>query len=401
MSELIKNGKGRSDNLYEFAHRLIAGENGKLLIGEYRAFIETVTPVETMQVLDRLLSKGYSVEQVKSNVGKIINVFYKSLNGNKWDKPSEGHFLNYLMLENREVEKIIADARPAIKSILKAAGTGHEETVILLRTFIDRLKDYELHYIKKENILFPYLEKAFPEYRCLKLMWSFHDDFRESLKVLESELKNDKHDKELLNRELGRLFFVIFPIIFREEQIVYPVSIQIIPEKEWDEMLEQSFETGWCYDIKPIKKDKKVSSVLTKGGLVNMDTGFLSAEQLILLFNNLPVDITFVDKNDEVCYFSFPKHRIFPRLKAIIGRKVQDCHPHESVHIVNEILDAFRKRVKDHADFWIQTKGRFIHIRYFALRNEQGEYMGTIEVSQDVTEIRELEGEKKLLDWEK
>lgn len=400
MSELINNGKGRSDNLYEFAHRLIGGENGKLLIGEYKTFIETVTPVETMQVLDRLLSKGYSVEQVKRNVGKIINVFYKSLNGNKWNKPAEGHFLYYLMLENREVEKIIAGARPAIKSILKTGG-GNEETVMHIRTFINRLKDYELHYIKKEIILFSYLEKAFPEYRCLKLMWSFHDDFRESLRVLGSELKNDKPDKELLNRELGRLFFVIFPIIFREEQIVFPVSIQNIPENEWDEMLEQSFETGWCYDIKPFKKDKKVSSFVTAGGTVNLDTGFLSPEQLVLLFNNLPVDITFVDQNDEVCYFSGPKHRIFPRLKAIIGRKVQDCHPHESVYIVNEILDAFRKRVKDHADFWIQTKGRFIHIRYFALWNEHGEYMGTIEVSQDVTEIRELEGEKKLLDWNK
>jgi hypothetical protein len=401
MSGFPRFGTVRSDNLYEFARRLIDGENGKLLIGEYKAFVETVTAAETMQILDRLLLEGYSVEQVKRNVGKIINVFYISLNENRWNKPGEGHFLYYLMLENREVEKIIAEARPAIKSILQGAGAGQEIARNILRNFITRLKDYELHYIKKENILFPYLEKAFPEYRCLKLMWSFHDDFRESLKILESELKSDKPGKELLNRELGRLFFVIFPIIFREEQIVYPVSLQVIRETDWEEMLKQSFETGWCYNIMPLKKENTGYSIKDKSGMINLDTGFLSPEQLVLLLNNLPVDITFVDQNDEVRYFSGAKHRIFPRLKAIIGRKVQDCHPPESVHVVNEIIDAFRKGIKDHADFWIQAKGRFIHIRYFALRNQPGEYMGTIEVSQDVTEIRELKGERRLLNWKK
>jgi DUF438 domain-containing protein len=118
-----------------------------------------------------------------------------------------------------------------------------------------------------------------------------------------------------------------------------------------------------------------------------------------MLLNNLPVDITFIDENDEVLYFSGAKDRIFPRSKAIIGRKVQNCHPPESVHIVNEIITAFRNGQNDHADFWIQMKSRFINIRYFALRNEQGLYKGTIEVSQDVTEIRSLQGECRLLEW--
>lgn len=112
------------------------------------------------------------------------------------------------------------------------------------------------------------------------------------------------------------------------------------------------------------------------------------------------MDITFVDENDEVKYFSGSKHRIFPRGKAILGRKVQNCHPPESVQIVNEIVAAFRSGKKDHAGFWIKMKGRFIYIRYFAMRNEHDEYRGTIEVSQDVTEIRELQGEQRLLDWD-
>jgi DUF438 domain-containing protein len=120
-----------------------------------------------------------------------------------------------------------------------------------------------------------------------------------------------------------------------------------------------------------------------------------------MLLNSLPVDITFIDENDEVQYFSDGRTRIFPRSEAIIGRKVQNCHPPESVHIVNEILNTFRNGQKDHADFWIQMKDRFISIRYFALRNEQGEYKGTIEVSQDVTGLRSLHGERRLLEWSK
>ncbi len=398
MTEQINNSTGRPGNLYEFARRLIDGENGRPLIREYATFIETVTAAETLQLLDSLLQHGYSVSEVKRNVGKIINVFYKSLNGTRWNKPGEGHFLYYLMKENREVEKIIAEVRPAIRSVLKGEGTGVEE-IGQLRTFINRLREYELHYIKKENILFPYLERSFAQHRCLQIMWSFHDDFRDSLKSLESVLQNSQPDRQLLNKELGRLFFVIFPIIFREEQIVFPVAFNILQENDWIEMLEQSFETGWCYSIKPLIKEDIGNSLFKTPGMINLSTGFLSQEQVKLLFDNLPVDITFVDQNDEVSYFSGAKHRIFPRSKAIIGRKVQNCHPPESLHIVNEIISSFRKGTRDHADFWVTLKGRFIHIRYFALRDEQQGYMGTIEVSQDVTDIRNLHGEKRLLDW--
>lgn len=191
---------------------------------------------------------------------------------------------------------------------------------------------------------------------------------------------------------------MIFPIIFREEQIVFPVAMDSLPTGAWNEMLAQSFETGWCYGISPAAKDQ--TAVMSRNvDRVDLGTGLLKPGQIILMLENLPVDITFVDENDEVCYFSGSKHRIFPRSKAIIGRKVQNCHPHESVHVVNEILEAFRNGSRDQADFWIQSKGRFIHIRYFAMRDAGGSYKGTIEVSQDVTGIRSLQGEKRLLDW--
>lgn len=399
MSELIENNNQKLGILFEFAHRLIDGENGKMLIETYKEVIETVNATDAMQVFDRLLAEGYPVEKVKDNVGKIVNVFFKSLNTLQWNKPGEGHFLFYLMLENREVEKLIADARPSIKALLKPENSFAEDAVQRLRDFINGVKDYELHYIKKENILFPYLEKTFTQHRCLQLMWSFHDDFRKSVRALESLLRLDQPDTRAINTELGKLFFVIMPIIFREEQIVFPVAYRAIPEKGWSEMLEQSQEIGWCYDVSPTYNAQK-SKDNGMSGFINLDTGLLKAEQIILMLNNLPVDITYVDEYDEVRYFSGTKHRIFPRSKAIIGRKVQNCHPPESVHVVNEIVEAFRNGTKNNADFWIQMKGRFIHIRYFALMDEQGKYKGTIEVSQDATEIRALKGEQRLLDWE-
>jgi len=112
----------------------------------------------------------------------------------------------------------------------------------------------------------------------------------------------------------------------------------------------------------------------------------------------LPVDITMIDENDRVCFFSNPKERFFPRSKAIIGRTVQNCHPPESVHVVDDLVKAFKSGEKDSESFWIQMKGRFVLIQYFALRDEDNAYKGCIEVSQDVTDIRKLNGEKRLMD---
>lgn len=303
MSEIISNNQDRIEALADFCHRLIIGENGRILIEKHQQIINTVTPTEAMQVLDRILSEGFPIETVKASVGKIINVFNKSLSSYKWERPGEGHFLYYLMLENREVQKIMTE----LKSVIKI-------------------------FCKGEN-----------------------QDF--------------------------------------------PVALRAIPEKAWLEMLEQSYETGWCFIKQPDVKYNTSQTSFNLNEKINLGTGFLNPEKLIKLLNNLTVDITFIDEKDEVQYLSGSEHHIFPRSGAIIGRKVQNCHPPESVHIVNEIITAFRNGQKEHAEFRIQMKDRFIDIRYFALRNEKGIYKGTIEASQDVTEIRSLKGERRLLEW--
>lgn len=399
MSELIVNTHKHYMKLQAYCCGMVEGKNGKALYEKYRNETDAVTAAETMQLLDYLL-QHYSFEAVKNIVGKLINTFYKSLKKQTWEKPAENHFLSYLMLENRGVEKIIDEIRIVVKVLFSQSEKDENELATRLLRLINDLKSYELHYLKKENILFPFIESTFPEYRCLQLMWSFHDDFRKTLRNIEELLGHDHLKKEILNKELGRLFFVVLPIIFREEQIVYPVAYRAIPESAWQDMLVQAHETGWCYINPPKKSEFNKTDKTIASGTIDLDTGVLKREQIIQLFENLPVDITFVDEEDTVRYFSGGKHRIFPRSNAIIGRKVQNCHPPESVHIVNQIVEAFKVGRKNEANFWINMKGKFIYIRYIALRSSNGEYKGTIEVSQDVTDIRSLEGERRLLSWE-
>jgi len=213
MTENSQSADERINQLTQFARRLIHGENGKMLIDEYQPWLETVNAMETMQTLDQLLEEGIPLATVKSQLGKILNVFYKSLQSQPIPEPTQGHFLHYLMLENRETEKRLAAIRPALKNFLQNNPAGEKTNLSQLRTFLQEIETYELHYLKKEYLLFPHLEEAFPQSRCLSIMWSFHDDFRKYRKQLSTLLASDKPDKAAINTLFGKLFFVIFPII--------------------------------------------------------------------------------------------------------------------------------------------------------------------------------------------
>ena len=150
-------------------------------------------------------------------------------------------------------------------------------------------------------------------------------------------------------------------------------------------------------DVSIDRKEKIKERRATSEGLIAFETGNLSPKEIEAIFETLPLEITFVDANDTVRYYSKVKDRIFPRTKAIIGRKVQQCHPLKSIHMVNRVIDDLRKRRRQSADFWIDMQGKKIYIRYFPVRNEKGEYLGVLEVSQDITEIQKIKGERRLL----
>lgn len=407
MSEYINHTEKRIQELVNYAKGILAGERGADLYKEYKSIIEKVTPKDVIIVVDELVKTGEDISEIKRAVNKILNIFYSAVKAYGPANSPKGSFLYYLMLENSRMEDLLKLLKVDIKQVFKAKDSKAEllkykESLI---SKFRQLKEYEKHYQKKENILFPYFEKAFPDYRCVNVMWSMHDDARNSLVKLIETLESDEPNINDFNFETGKYFFAVLPIIFREDYILYPECLKEIAEEDWTAMSQQSKEIGFAFigddEIEPLdelESGKDSGQSQNNKNLIDLDTGLLKLEQIISIFNHLPVDITFVDENDEVRYFSDPKDRFFTRSKAIIGRKVQNCHPPESIDIVNRIVESFRKGEKDVESFWIQIKEKFVLIQYFAIRNSKGEYKGVIEVSQDVSNIRKLEGERRLID---
>jgi len=229
-------------------------------------------------------------------------------------------------------------------------------------------------------------------------MWSFHDEIRQNIKTVIGQLSRGRIEFKQINRCVGDIFFQMLAIRFREERILFPYILSTVSEEQLQAMNREGFEMAYPYFQPPAPEAGRQNTEFQKG-IANLGTGELTVEQIRLIFNHLPVDITYVDEQNRVRYFSTPKKRIFPRTTAVLRRELKNCHPPESVHVVEQIVDSFKKGEKSSADFWIHMKGEMIFIRYFAVRDDQGAYKGVIEVSQEITGIRILEGEKRLLDW--
>ncbi|MCX7941649.1 MAG: PAS domain-containing protein, partial [Dictyoglomaceae bacterium] len=240
------------------------------------------------------------------------------------------------------------------------------------------------------------------------IMWMDHDKIRAIKKELykiidnyDSMNFNEFIEKiELTAIELGNILSSHF---YKENNILFPMGLHVINEDEWKDIRFQFDEIGYCCFtpsevIIPIEKEVK-EELFQKENVIHLPSGSFSLKELVAVLNTLPVDITFVDINDKVRFFNETKERIFVRTRAVIGRKVQQCHPQKSIHIVEKILNEFKNGTKDHADFWINFNGRLVLIRYFAVRDKDGNYLGTLEVTQDITDIKKIEGEKRLLDW--
>ena len=408
MSELISNSEKRMEDLLAFSLGMMSGESGKMLIDKYADAIAHVTPHDMLKLEDKQMQMGISPAEIKKDVNKVINVLFNGLKAYQWEKPEEGTFLYYLMLENRAFEFRLNAVKKIIKSYKGREVSDFDSLRGDLLARFEEFREFESHYIKKENILFPLLEKRWHKHRPLKVMWSLHDDLRRKLKEIIRILSSEGSSWAELNRQIGAYYFLVFGMIQKEDLVVYPVASETVSKEEWADLHSQSFEYSFPFiesPARPAEADESVPGRQTEGPrldgdlIIKTETGELNPEQFLLVMNNLPLDITFVDEQNKVRFFSRPKERFFPRSPAIIGRDVQNCHPPESVHIVNQIVDAFRKGERDKAEFWLELKGKFILIQYFALRNTAGEYKGVIEVSQDVTGIRLLEGEQRLLDW--
>jgi len=194
-------------------------------------------------------------------------------------------------------------------------------------------------------------------------------------------------------------------MVMKEEEILLPMSMDKLTEKEWYQISQQSMDIGFClYDPEIEWKPEgfeDFTEVQDNDGLIRLPTGKLSVTELIGFFKTLPVEVTFVDSQDKVKFFSHGKKPIFNRNRAVIGRDVRLCHPPKSVHIVEQILTDFKSGKEDLATFWLEMKGIFVHIEYYALRDEYNKYLGTLEVVQDITDLRKIEGEQRLVSYTK
>ncbi len=396
MSEFTNTKQLRIEKLLEVSKVVLETGSAHSFITDNKDFIPTVIPADFITLFDEIIQLGYKMDDIKVLTNKVLNVFHTPISDYVRFEPAPDSFLSVLEQNNHEMTLLLNKIRPVFKDFVR--NTDNSDLQKQLTELFTQLEVFTKHYTIKENVLFPIIEETWPDYRCLQIMWSFHDDIRSNIKSVITQLQERNIAPKTFNKCVGDIFFNMHAIKFREERILFPYILSTISEKQLEKMNREGFELGYPYIQPNLKIQNKVKAEFD-GESVNLGTGKVSIEQIKLIFNHLPVDITFVDENNKVCYFSTPPKRIFPRTTAIIGRKVSNCHPPESVHVVEQIVESFRTGKKDQADFWIKMRGEYILIQYFAVRDESGYYKGVIEVSQEISGIKALEGEKRLLDW--
>ncbi len=381
--------------LKEIIKQLHSGLPPEELKSKFKSLLSHVTSTEIIQLEQELIKEGMDREDIRKLCELHIELFKESLEKETALAPP-GHPINILMEEH----KIFLNMA---KELLNTINFYLEGKMYELREksgrIIDDLKKTESHYIREENVLFPYIEK-YGITEPPKMMWTEHDRIRAIKKEIYGYL--DKGNYNNLKDASFRLVEMLSTHFYKENNILFPAGMRTINEIEWVKIRKEFDEIGYSFIEPPsFLGDRMIEEKIISYGeehYVNFETGNLFFDEIEAIFNTLPVDITFVDKDDKVCYFSQTKDRIFLRTPAIIGRKVQQCHPEKSLHIVNRILKDFKEGKRDKAQFWINLNGRFILIQYFAVKNKQGTYLGCLEVTQDITEIKKLEGEKRLLD---
>ncbi|AHF05973.1 DUF438 domain-containing protein [Desulfitobacterium metallireducens] len=412
MSELINNHEYRQKILKELIMELHQGKSVEEVKARFEKLIEGISALEITEMEQALILEGMPVEEIQNLCDVHAAVFKGSIEEIHSPQKAEdtpGHPIHTFKLENRELEKLIKDViLPVLED--QSSSNNSENMNRLMKEAFSSLGEIDKHYSRKENLLFPLMEKhgitAPP-----KVMWGVDDEIRDAIKEIRKFLENDVSSLELV-AEKGRAVAERVPeMIFKEENILFPMILESFSEEEWVEIAEASDEIGYCL-IKPqgiwkpvqvklekqkAEKEKNKGEGFMKSGQVEFDAGQLSTEEINALLNTLPIDITFVDKNDTVKYFTQGKERIFARAKTILGRKVENCHPPASVHIVEKIVEDLKSGKKDNEDFWLKLGDKFVYIRYFAVRNAKGEFLGVMEVTQDIKPIQEITGEKRLM----
>ena len=388
MSEIIDNVSKRQEQLKKLIQRLHRGEDRVEVEAEFKRDFAYVTGAEIAQMEYNLVQDGVSVEEIQSLCDVHASLFQGSLAELHQDVLTVNP-ITIFEEENSEYQVLVE------KALKFKQETQMKITVVkpYLLDLIEKFRNIDAHYAKKENVLFPFLEKHGIE-TIPQVMWGVDNQIRDKLKDAFIAL-NSSEDVDVIMDKFYQMVDMVKEMITKENMILFPLLRDTLSENEFKAIAQalENPESSLYQSKEEIVSEEVIETV---NGDIRMSMGHLSTTEVNAILNTLPLDMTFVDANDRVKFVSQGKERIFDRPASVIGRPVHLCHPPQSVHIVKQIVEDLRSGKKDHEDFWINFKGKFVFIRYYAVRSETAEYLGCLEVTQEISEIRSLSGEKRL-----
>jgi hypothetical protein len=391
--------------------------SGALPLDEARAIlrerVKTLRPYE-IALAEQELKTFEDDECRKEDIQQMMVLFQDVLDRSRPDLPEDHPIMCYI----REND--------AMRGLLKQVEELAQYPVIKNQwlELYDELHKHRLHLSRKQNQLYSILErKGFD--RPTTTMWLLDDFIRDEVRDARRLLEEDREEEFIAMQPV--IVADILDLIEKEETVLYPTSLAMIRPDEFEEMKAGDREIGFAWikvgagnrteeskkplpateaagfasDLAALLGKYGFSGGSTPGQLLEVATGQMTLEQINLVYKHMPVDFSYVDENEIVRFYTDTDHRVFPRSKNVIGRDVKNCHPRTSVHLVEEIIDKFRRGEQDEVDFWINKPGLFIYIYYVAVRDEEGRFRGILEMMQDCTRIRSLEGSRTLLSWDK
>jgi PAS domain S-box-containing protein len=398
----------KKSQIKEAIRQLHAGASPQQVKEKFRNVLEDTNPLEIAKIEEELAKEGMKREEIRKLCDVHMAIFKEQLEKQTSNmKPSQP--ISILMEEHKIMLQLADKLVGLANKILKITDLNYAaEEIHKVEHITEDFTDSEKHYKREENVLFPIVEKhGITEPPAI--MWMEHDQIREKQKRLRQLIKdvstqNFPNFKTQLWENSKNLSDLLASHFYKENNILFPAGMSVVTKPEWIDVRKEFDEIGYCCFtplelITIMAPEAEASQTQTSTATLNFETGNLTKTQIEALLNTLPVDLTFVDADDTVQYFNKPDKRFFVRTKAVIGRKVANCHPPKSLHIVSKIVESFKSGKKNVAEFWITMNGRFLLIRFFPVRDSNGKYLGAIEVVQDLTELKKLEGERRLLDW--
>jgi hypothetical protein len=406
---MSKMDEAKKKLLKEIIKQLPGGAPPEEIKEKFKDVLKGVTSEDIVRVEQELVREGMPREELLKLCDVHMAVFAEQLEGQELHIPS-GHPIAILIEEHRIMSERAERLKILAGMVEEACDSVYVGDVLTeLQSIAKDFQDSEKHYLREENVLFPMMEKhGITEPPAV--MWMEHDRIREVKRKFTSLVEKwnamtFEEFKKQLTKATEPLCSLLPSHFYKENNILFPSALQVVGFEEWQEAREEFDEIGYCCFTPPAAtvkmqvEGREANAKPVSEGALKFETGSLTKEEVEGILDSLPIDISFVDRNDSVKYFNKAEKRIFVRTKSVIGRKVQMCHPQKSIHIVNKIVEAFKMGKEDSAEFWITMGGRLVHIRYFAVRDRKGMYLGTMEVTQDLTDMKKIEGEKRLLDW--